>query len=139
MTTPSVARNRRPAQVNSLDLPLIGETPAQQPSVNAVDSGAGNWILPLIERAVERTVGHKAAAIAAGLDKGQWSRQLHADGHLSVRRLGLLPADFWLALIDELRAHFGIDNDAERLQRAWDGVFSALNTIQEISRKGVAR
>jgi hypothetical protein len=131
-----VSRDRRPAPVNSLDLPLIGETPRRQQPVNAVD---GDWILPLITAAVARSIGHKSAAIDAGMDKAQWSRNLAGEGHLSIRRLGLLPESFWLALIDELRAHFQLDNDAERLERAWDGVFSALRTIQDISRKVAQR
>jgi hypothetical protein len=80
-------------------------------------------------------VGHKAAAISAQMDKAQLSRQLSGDGHLSVRRLALLPEDFWLALVDELRAYFKLDNDAERLERAFDGVFQSLKVIQDITRK----
>jgi hypothetical protein len=129
----STVANRQPKhQVNTLDLPLIGEAPRSQQPVNGDDD---QWILPLITRAIERSVGHKAAAISAQMDKAQLSRQLSGDGHLSVRRLALLPEDFWLALVDELRAYFKLDNDAERLERAFDGVFQSLKVIQDITRK----
>jgi hypothetical protein len=128
----SVSRDRRPAQVNSLDLPLIGAAPSRQPAVN---SGDDTWILPLITRAIERSVGHKDAAITAQLDKAQLSRQLAGDGHLSVRRLALLPESFWLELIDGLREHFKLDNDAERLSRAFDGVRAAMTEIERITQK----
>jgi hypothetical protein len=133
----TLSDRRAQRQDNTGDLPLIGETPRRQPIVNSDEGGL--WILPLVQRAVERSVGHKAAALDAGMDKGQWSRQLAGDGHLSIRRLGLLPQEFWLELIDELRAHFKLDNDRERLERAFDGVFSALKTIQDISRKVAER
>lgn len=126
-------------QDNSLDLPLIGAAPARSGSQQTVNSVDDAWILPLVQRAVERTIGHKAAAISAGMDKGQWSRQLSGDGHLSVRRLGLLGEDFWLALMDELRAHFHLDDDADRLDRALDAVTSGMKVIGEIAKKNVKR
>lgn len=130
----SVAHASDQHQVNTLDLPLIGATPRSQQTVNSTD---GAWILPLIVAAVEKSIGHKAAAIDAGIDKAQWSRNLAGDGHLSIRRLGLLGEEFWLALIDELRAHFKLDNDEQQLTRAFDGIRAGLSVIERVARKGI--
>lgn len=139
---PSMARDRRPEPVTkrecNVTLPLIGEARSHA-TVTSSDCREGDWILPLIQRAQERVMQQKAAVITMGLDRAQYIRQLQGEGHLSVRRLGLLPQDFWLALIDELREHFKLDDDADRLDRAWDGVHAALKTIQDISRKAVTR
>jgi hypothetical protein len=35
------------------------------------------------------------AALHMGIDKSLLSRQLSGDGHLSIRRLAMLPRDFW--------------------------------------------
>lgn len=126
---------RAQAQVNSGDLPLIGVTPRRQQPINSDEGGL--WILPLIARAIERSVGHKAAAITAQMDKGQFSRQLAGDGHLSVRRLAMMGDAFWLELIDVLREHFKLDNDADRLDRALDAITSGLKVVGEIARKGI--
>lgn len=133
---PSLTSARRQREDNSLDLPLIGAAPVRQPTVNAGDD---TWILPLITRAIERSIGHKAAAINAGLDKGQMSRQLAGDGHLSVRRLALMGDDFWRELIDELRAYFHLDNDAEQLSRAFDAMRASLSVVERIATKAVSR
>lgn len=82
-------------------------------------------------------MAQKEALIEMGIDRGQFIRQLQGDGHLSVRRLGLLPQEFWLALIDELRAHFKLDDDSQRLDRALDGLALSVKTIAEIARKGI--
>lgn len=126
----------RQAEDKALDLPLIGATPNRQPTVNPLEGG---WILPLIACAIDQTMQRKEAAILMGLDAGQMTRQLSGEGHLSVRRLGMLGEEFWLALADGLRRHFGIDNDAQRLERALDGLAASVKVIGEIARKGVTR
>ena len=135
----SLARDRRPAPVQRVDpqstLPLLGAAkgPAQ------VHTPDGDWILGLIGKAIERVYAEKKgnAAREMGMDASYLNRLLAADGHLSVRKLGLLPDDFWLALVDELRAHFKVDNDAERLDRALDGIAAGLKVVGEIARKGL--
>jgi hypothetical protein len=114
-------------------LPLIGA--AKGPNgVRSLDGG--DWILPLISKAINDShPGQRTkAARQMELDPSLMNRLLNADGHLSVRKLGLLPESFWLALIDELRAHFKIDNDADRLERALDGVNACLSVIGQIAR-----
>ena len=46
---------------------------------------------------------------------------------------------FWLALMEELRAHFHLDTDAERLDRAMEGLTVSVRVIGEIARKAVTR
>lgn len=106
-----------------------------------VQSQDGDWILPLISNAINAShPGQRTkAARAMEMDPSYMNRLLDADGHLSVRKLGLLPEAFWRALIDELRAHFKLDDDAERLERALDGMQASLSVIGEIARKGVQR
>ena len=115
----SMASAQRQAEGKSLDLPLIGATPRHQAPVNAPDA---LWILPLIGQAIDRTMQRKEAAILMGMDAGQMTRQLSGDGHLSALRLGALPQTFWVALVDELRHHFKLDDPAERVQQAMEMV-----------------
>lgn len=112
-----MAVERRSEEVKPLDLPLMGAVKGSQAPVKAGDSG---WILPLIAKAIDRTMQRKEAAILLGLDAGQMTRQLQGDGHLSVLRMGALPREFWIALIGELRAFYKLDDPAERVQQAVD-------------------
>ena len=105
------------AEVKPLDLPLIGATPKSQATVKPVEA---EWILPLIGAAIDRTMQRKEAALLLGLDAGQMTRQLSGDGHLSALRLGAMPQPFWVALIDELRHHFQLDDPSARVQQAMD-------------------
>jgi hypothetical protein len=105
----------RRTEVNSLDLPLIGAAPGSQPTVNSFD---GDWILPVLSEAIERTMPKKVAAHAMGIDQGQLSRQLAGDGHLSVRRLGALGEEFWKNLVTALQVHFGILSKQELIEQA---------------------
>lgn len=82
-------------------------------------------------------MSQKAALITMGIAKTQYIENLQGTGHLSVRRLGMLGEDFWRALIDELRAHFQIDNDADRLRRAIEAREQCDRVIEEIARKGL--
>ena len=135
----SVAHSTKHAEVPSgeraVTLPLIGAARSHPTVTSGDDAVAGDWILPLIRKAQERVISQKEAVYALGIDKSQYIRNLNGEGHLSVRRLGLMPQAFWEALIDELREHFGIDNDEERLSRAFDAMGSALSTIREITTK----
>jgi hypothetical protein len=128
----SLAASRRPEEVKPLDLPLIGAVPQSQAPVKAVDAG---WILPLIGKAIDRTMQRKEAAILLGIDHGQMTRQLSGDGHLSAFRLGGLPQEFWIALIDELRAHYKLDDPQARVQQAMDLVSRGMAMlVSEVKR-----
>jgi hypothetical protein len=128
----SFATSRRPEEVKPLDLPLIGAVPQSQAPVKAVDAG---WILPLIGKAIDRTMQRKEAAILLGIDHGQMTRQLSGDGHLSAFRLGGLPQEFWIALIDELRAHYKLDDPQARVQQAMDLVSRGMAMlVSEVKR-----
>lgn len=113
-------------EVKSLDLPLIGAVRQSQAPVKSVDSG---WILPLIAKAIDRTMQRKEAAILLGIDHGQMTRQLSGDGHLSALRLGGLPQEFWIALIDELRGHYRLDDPAARVQQAMELVSRGMSML----------
>ena len=116
----------------SLDLPLIGAVKASQAPVKPLD---GAWILPLIGKAIDRTMQRKEAAILLGIDHGQMTRQLSGDGHLSALRLGGLPQEFWVALIDELRSHYQLDDPQARVQQAMDLVSRGMAMlVSEVKR-----
>jgi hypothetical protein len=130
------ARTEVTRRDGDVTLPLIGAARSHSP-VTSSDSHEGDWILALIQRAQERVMQQKEAVITLGIDRAQYIRQLQGDGHLSVRRLGLLPEAFWLALVDELRAHFKLDDDSQRLDRALDGLTASVKVIAEIARRGL--
>lgn len=114
---------------------LIGAVREAQATLKPLEGG--EWFLGCCERAMDRVGQKKAAALTMGVDAGLLKNQLKGDGHLSARRLGLMGQDFWEALIDELRVHFVLDNDAERLDRAIEGATRCLQQIGQIARKGI--
>lgn len=117
----SVARALDQHEGNSGDLPLIGATPPSQRPVNDVDDP---WFPRLIGEVAQRHLSHKEICFAfGGLDKGQVTRQLQGDGHLSAKRAGNLPAAVWLEIADGIKAHFGAgDPKVERRQAAEDAM-----------------
>lgn len=100
---------------------MVGATPSSQPPVNDV---VDPWFPRLIGDCAERHLTHKELCYAlGGIDKGQASRQLDGDGHLSAKRIGNLPREVWLDVADGIKAHFGIGNpQAEKRQAAEDAV-----------------
>jgi hypothetical protein len=110
----TVTAKRRPVEVQSLDLPLIGAVPKGQAAVNCE---AGHWILPLIGNAIDRTMQRKEAALRMGIDQALMTRQLSGDGHLSVPRLGTLGPTFWTVLADEIREYFGMLDRAQLIEQ----------------------
>jgi len=83
----------------------------------------GAWLPKLIGDVVDKHMAHKEAAILFGLDKGQLTRQFQGDGHLSAKRVGLLPREVLLAIADGIKAHYGVaDPDAERRQAVEDAM-----------------
>jgi hypothetical protein len=130
--SPMVNRAERLPEVKAGDLPLIGAVGAGQAGVKPLDAG---WILPLIGKAIDRTMQRKEAAILLGIDHAQMTRQLGGDGHLSAYRLGGLPQEFWIALIDELRGHFKLDDPAARVTQALELVNRGMTLlIAEVKR-----
>lgn len=120
----NVARSADQLKGNTLDLPLIGPAPHRQPTVNSVD---GVWIVEALGRAIDVTTSRKAAGIAMDIDKAQLSRQLQADGHLSLLRAGKLDKDTLLAFADEIRKHFGVAEDPrEAAQQDAEAIAKAL-------------
>jgi hypothetical protein len=130
--SPMLAKSPDQVEGKSLDLPLIGAVSKGQAPVKPLDGG---WILPLIGKAIDRTMQRKEAAILLGIDHGQMTRQLGGDGHLSALRLGALPQEFWIALIDELRAHYKLDDPQARVQQAMDLVSRGMAMlVSEVKR-----
>lgn len=113
----SVVHAERRGEVKSVDTQLtFGPSRAidSQAAVKRVDN---HWILPLIQRAIDRTMQRKEAAYLLGIDQAQLTRQLSGEGHLSALRLGSLPRDFWVGLRDELNVHFGLLDRAELIEQ----------------------
>jgi len=116
----SVPSRRRPTEDNRGDLPLIGAVHRGHHAVNDVDLSAGQWGLDLLKDAILSAYSHKAASIDMGMDKSLLTRQLAGDGHLSVRRVFVLPdyvLDSWAGRI---KTRFGADDKAARLERAME-------------------
>lgn len=131
----SVPATDRRAPVQTLDRQLtLGPLglPSRQTTVN---SAPPDWILPLVARAIDQSMSRKEAALTMQIDQAQMTRQLAADGHLSIRKLGVLGESFWLNLADGIRAHFGLDDDEQRLDRALDGLSASVQVIAQIARK----
>ena len=131
---------RRHREVSSGDLPLIGATPDRHRTVTLSDELPGaDWILGIAKRAQERVMSQKEAVLTMGMDKGQYIRQCQGDGHLSLRRLGVLGEDYWRAFYDELAEHFGWKDDAEQLERALEIQRAAAARIEQLTRKLMQR
>lgn len=140
--SPISAAVRAQRQANDLEPRLgglIGAVPNTQRSLKMLEGG--DWFLGCVARAIDASMeSRKAAATEMGnLDQGQLSDNLKGEGHLSARRLGLLQEPFWIALIEEVREHFKIDNDADRLARALKARAACDDVINEIARKGATR
>jgi hypothetical protein len=120
MSRHSIASVDRQREDKAGDLPLIGATPSSQQPVNDVD---GAWLPRLVGEAVERHMSHKDACFAMGVDKGQLSRQFDGDGHLSAKRVGLLPEAVLIDVADGIKEHYGKgDPRVERRQAAEDAM-----------------
>jgi hypothetical protein len=113
----------RQSEVQTLDLPLIGAVPEGQSPVKRT---TGDWVLPLYAKAIDRTMQRKEAAILMGIDGAQLTRQLAGDGHLSALRLGAMPPAFWMAFMDVLREHYGIDDKRDRVRQATEMLSNAM-------------
>jgi hypothetical protein len=130
--SPMLAKSPDSTEVKSLDLPLIGAVTKGQATVKPLEAG---WILPLIGKAIDRTMQRKEAALLLGIDHGQMTRQLSGDGHLSALRLGALPQEFWIALMDELRAHYKLDDPAERVKQAMELISRGVTALVTEAQK----
>lgn len=126
----SLSRNGAVRQVEANPLAerlpgLIGPVRKGQPEGKLV---AGEWLMPLIQKAVERTMSQKEGAILCGLSEPEFSKQLTGkEGKsLNVLKLGALGDRFALALADEIRAKFQIDDPASRRERAVELVSRGL-------------
>lgn len=125
----SVARSERQGEGNSLAerLPgLIGPVKRQ-----GHDDGklvAGEWLMPLVEHAIDRVMSRKEAALLCGLSESELSKQVSgAEGKsLNVRKLGALGERFLIAFADEIRAAFKLDDPQARIERAAELVTRGL-------------
>lgn len=116
---------------------LIGAVRNTQAPLKSLEGA--EWFLGCIERAMDAVGQKKEAALTMDIDAGQLKNQLKGEGHLSARRLGMLGESFFFALIDELRIHFNVNTDEERLARALAIRAEADKVITEIATKGVKR
>lgn len=122
---------------SQVGLPMIGAARTDLTPTLSQELDGGDWILPLIKRAQERVMPQKVAVITMGMSKTQYIENLQGTGHLSVRRLAMLGKDFWIALHEEVKQHFGMADDAERLQRARELRAKCDEVIDEIARKAL--
>lgn len=131
----SIARSAAQHQDNDGVLPLVGAARHAQPTDNGEVFPL--WFVECCDRALARVMAHKEASITLKTDKANLSRQRHGEKPWDIRRFGLLDRDFADALIDELRVHFKIDDDADRLRRAIEGRAACDRVIDELARKAI--
>lgn len=97
----------------------------------------GEWLMPIVERAIDRVMSRKEAAILCGLSEPEFSKQISgADGKsLNVRKLGALGHPFSVALADEIREFFGLNDPQARIQRSAEMITTGLaQLIGELKR-----
>lgn len=89
---------------------------------------AGEWLMPLVARAVDRVMSRKEGAALCGLTEAEFSKKVSgAEGKsLSVRQMGSLGERFLVAWADEIRAEFKLDDPAARIERAAELVTRGL-------------
>lgn len=135
---PSVHRARAQAEVKPVEQRLSGLIGAVRDTQDTLkDLEGGDWLLACADRAIDRVMQRKVAATTMRIDGGLMTNQLKGVGHMSLRRIGLMPREYFEAWIDEIRTHFQMDNDAERLDRALECVERGLRQVGEIARKGL--
>lgn len=120
-------------------LPLLGEVPRTQHPRNAV---ASPWLVSLMATALKDEFSLKEIAFFLETDKGNASRVLAGNQAFDLRRLDARMNDderdrYGRALVDRLRERFQMGSDAERLDRALDGLTASVKVIAEIARKGL--
>jgi hypothetical protein len=134
--TSSAARTQQEVKPSEPRLSgLIGAVRDTQATLKELE--AGQWLCDCADRAIDRVSSRKAAALTMRIDAGLMTNQLKGVGHMSLRRIGLMDREFFETWLDEIRAHFGMDNDAERLDRAAECVSRGLDQIVAIARKGI--
>lgn len=97
----------------------------------------GEWLMPLIEKAIDRCMTRKEAALLCGLSESELSKQVSgAEGKsLNVRKLGSFGHQFAIVLADEIRGHFKLDDPAARIERAAELVTRGLAMlVSEVKR-----
>jgi hypothetical protein len=90
---------------------ILGLPAAAADTVNLVD-------LTVVRDALKHAdISLEKAALYMDIDKSQLHRQLHGDGHLSVRRLARLPTAFWSWYGVLLCEHYGLPQEVQRATR----------------------
>lgn len=123
---------------NHVAAPLPGLIGAVKPQ--GQDDGklvGGEWFQPVVMRAIDRVMSRKEGAILCGLSEPEFSKQVSGtDGKsLNVRKLGALGERFVVALADEIRESFGLNDPQARIQRAAEMVTNGLALlIGEVKR-----
>lgn len=104
---------------------LIGPVKPGKPDGKLV---AGEWLMPLVARALDRVMSRKEGALLCGLSEPEFSKQVSgAEGKsLNVLRLGALGERFLIAFADEIRAEFKLDDPQARIERAAELVTRGL-------------
>jgi hypothetical protein len=136
--SPSRAAVARQAEANPLAAPLPGLIGAVRKA--GQEDGklvAGEWLMPLVGRALDRVMSRKEAAILLNLSEPELSKQVSgAEGKsLNVRKLGALGDRFAIALADEIREHFGLNDPANVVQQAMELVTRGMSMlVSEVKR-----
>ncbi len=110
----------RPVPLQSLELPLVGAARRSTSLPTTFQDSEAQWLMPLVAAAIDATMARQEAGILMGVDGSTLTKNLKGEGHLSVRRLGVLPVDFWGHFATALRVHFGLLNKAELIEQAND-------------------
>lgn len=132
----SSSSNRRGhTEDNSGDLPLIGAVRNRPHGVNDVDLTAGQWGLDLLKEAIDSSYSHTAAALTMGMDKSLLTRQLGGDGHLSLRRVFLLPDYTICSWTGRIHSRFGKEDKATQIERGMELIEKGRTILAAVASK----
>lgn len=127
-----MAEAARKAEANGLaeqmPMPMLGAVPKRKDRQEDGKLVGGEWLFPLIANAIDRCMARKEAAILLGISEPELSKQLAgAEGKsLNVRRLGALGERVNVALADEIRGYFGLNDPAIRMAQATELITRGL-------------
>jgi hypothetical protein len=117
-------------------LPLMGMVRGTTAKDTPV-ADRGRWILPIAAQAIDRVMARKEAAILMGISEPKLSDLAKGvdDKSLSLIKLGALGDAFWIALIDALRAHYKLDDPAERVKQAMELISRGVTALVTEAQK----
>jgi hypothetical protein len=114
-TTMTAPRGQREGNTLAPALPLLGEA-----RIQARASDGHEWLTRLVADSIDACMSRKEAAIRLTISEPTLSKQLSCEDGKCMRfdRFAELGDAVAIELSNRIRAHFGLDDPAERMQHA---------------------